>query len=320
MHPCLCSFSSSSCPPFSCRLSPHIPPTRGRQHLYYQKLHKQYGDIVRVGPNELSINRADAIAPVLGNSGLPRGVFWHNRFPAGAPNPLVSIRDIAQHKARRRLWDRAFSTASVKSYDELVIRRTRELCEAFEKRSGQVLDFSAWMSFFSYDFMGDFSFGAGFNMIATGSDETGIWECLDAVHLPAACPRHRRTAREVPEDSQRIRGNENPAWKRDERPILPFHTQTFQTDEEGLEPTKPTMPTVFSDSGVAIVAGSDTTSTTLSVLWYFLLVHPEHFRDEALRVVPPVPDGSPRCSPEGSQGRTIDSYCIPPGQQVESLP
>ncbi|KZP25850.1 hypothetical protein FIBSPDRAFT_949968 [Athelia psychrophila] len=62
---------------------------RGRQHLYYQELHKQYGDIVRVGPNELSINRADAIAPVLGNSGLPRGVFWHNRFPAGAPNPLV---------------------------------------------------------------------------------------------------------------------------------------------------------------------------------------------------------------------------------------
>ncbi|KAI0308525.1 hypothetical protein OF83DRAFT_236928, partial [Amylostereum chailletii] len=34
---------------------------QGKQHLWYQALHEQYGDIVRVGPNELSIRDASAI-------------------------------------------------------------------------------------------------------------------------------------------------------------------------------------------------------------------------------------------------------------------
>ncbi|KZP25865.1 cytochrome P450 [Athelia psychrophila] len=329
---------------------------RGRQHLYYQKLHKQYGDIVRVGPNELSINRADAIAPVLGNSGLPKGVFWYNRFPAGGTNSIISFRDRAQHKARRRLWDRAFSTTSVKGYDELVIKRTRELCAAFDKRSGQVVDFSAWMSYFAYDFMGDFIFGAGFSMIETGSDETGIWECLDGMniqtsvlaHIPWSFTYYRLLPGIAGLRNKFLKIAKEIVGRRIQRGSLRKDLFYYLTDEEGLEPTKPTMPALFSDGALAIIAGADTTSTTLSVIGYFLLVHPEHFQrlraeidqffpdradpidftkmvgmpflnaciNEALRLVPPVLDGSPRCSPEGSQGSTIGPYYIPPGQQV----
>ncbi|KZP25877.1 high nitrogen upregulated cytochrome P450 monooxygenase 2 [Athelia psychrophila] len=329
---------------------------RGRQHLYYQKLHKQYGDIVRVGPNELSINRADVIAPVLGNGGLPRGVWYYNRFRTGAPSSLINFRDVAQHKARRRVWDRAFSTASAKGYEELVIRRTVQLCEAFEKRSGQVLDFSLWMNFFSYDFMGDFVFGAGFNMVETGSDETGIWQLFHAKNVQTATLAHIPWAFTYQRLIPGIGGPREKFLKivkgivarRVQRGSVTKDLFYYLTDEEGLEPTKPTMPVVFSDGGLAIVAGSDTTSTTLSVLWYFLLVHPEHFQrlraeidqffpdradtidftkmagmpflnaciNEALRLVPPILDGSPRCSPEGSQGSTIGPYYIPPDQQV----
>ncbi|KZP07807.1 cytochrome P450 [Athelia psychrophila] len=328
----------------------------GRQHLYYQELHARYGDIVRVGPNELSINRADVIAPVLGNGGLPKGVWWYNRTPAGSPLPLITHRDTAQHRARRRLWDRAFSTASVKGYDELVIKRTRELCEALEKRSGQVLDFSRWMGFFSYDFMGDFVFGAGFNMTETGSDETGIWECLDAMNIQTSVLAHipwsftyQRLVPGIGGPREKfLKIAREFVGKRIQRGSVTKDLFYHLTDEEGLEPTKPTMPTVASDGSLAIIAGADTTSTTLSVLFYFLLIHPEQFQrlraeidqffpdkadptdftkmvgmpflnaciNESLRLVPPVISGSPRCTPDGSQGSTVGPYYIPPGQQV----
>lgn len=50
---------------------------------------------------------------------------------------------------------------------------------------------------------------------------------------------------------------------------------TGQTDEEGLEPTKPSMSVVSADGTLAIIAGADTTATTLSALIYYLLLHPE---------------------------------------------
>lgn len=41
----------------------------GKQHLYYQSLHDKYGDVVRVGPNELSVRAVEAIAPLLSATG-----------------------------------------------------------------------------------------------------------------------------------------------------------------------------------------------------------------------------------------------------------
>lgn len=45
----------------------------GKQYLYIQELHNRYGDIIRIGPNEVSIRNADAVAPLMGTNGLPKG-------------------------------------------------------------------------------------------------------------------------------------------------------------------------------------------------------------------------------------------------------
>jgi hypothetical protein len=45
----------------------------GKQHLYYKSLHDRYGDVVRIGPNELSVCDVAAIVPVMGAKGLPKG-------------------------------------------------------------------------------------------------------------------------------------------------------------------------------------------------------------------------------------------------------
>jgi len=74
---------------------------------------------------------------------------WYNRRPKGKPMSVIAMRDPVEHKRRRKMWDRAFSTAAIKNYDEIVAKRARELVEQFEKRAGQEIDLSMWMSYFS---------------------------------------------------------------------------------------------------------------------------------------------------------------------------
>ena len=46
---------------------------KGKQHLYIESLHNKYGDIVRLGPNEVSIRDASCIQPLMGAQGLAKG-------------------------------------------------------------------------------------------------------------------------------------------------------------------------------------------------------------------------------------------------------
>lgn len=80
--------------PIPCRISKFWMAwvsSGGKQHKYYYELHQKYGDVVRIGeqssvpilflhltlptqgPNELSFRNADAISPLMGYFGLPKG-------------------------------------------------------------------------------------------------------------------------------------------------------------------------------------------------------------------------------------------------------
>lgn len=44
-----------------------------QQHVYIKNLHDRYGDIVRIGPNEVSIRDASCMQPLMGAQGLTKG-------------------------------------------------------------------------------------------------------------------------------------------------------------------------------------------------------------------------------------------------------
>ncbi|PPR03076.1 hypothetical protein CVT24_012389 [Panaeolus cyanescens] len=323
----------------------------GRQHIYYQQLHERYGDIVRVGPNELSIRSVEAVNPMLGINGLPKGQFWSGRLPEHETvKPLIALTDKKEHARRRRPWTRAFSTPALKGYEEIVIKRCLQLVERLAAQTTQTLDLGTWFSYFSYDVMTDLAFGGGSEMIKDG-DTTGLWHLLEGGQRNAIFMSHvpwfGQLALRLPGFATDLKAfrvyakGRAMARKKNGSPHMDiFH---HLIDEDGVSPQPPSISEVVSDGGLTIIAGSDTTSGALSNLFYYLMVNPVALKrlqaeidevtdgevfdvakqahlpylnavlNEALRLLPPVLSGSQRAPEKGSGGRMVGSFFLPEG-------
>ncbi|KAF8258325.1 cytochrome P450 [Lactarius quietus] len=163
----------------------------GEMHRHFKSLHDHYGDVVRVGPNELSIRDASLIHPILGQGGLPKvHVRWEGRE---GPPMLVAQSDPVLHMEQRKPWTRAFSSAAMKEYEIIVAKRIRqlvgcleELVERSDGKANAVVDMTRWLKYFpptprfhSTDFMGDMAFGGGFEIMKAGRDVDGLWTRLE---------------------------------------------------------------------------------------------------------------------------------------------
>lgn len=63
--------------------------------------------------------------------------------------PLINMQDTSQHVQRRKPWNRAFNSDSLKGYESILVRRSRELVEAFSKRQSEAVDMARWMEYFA---------------------------------------------------------------------------------------------------------------------------------------------------------------------------
>ncbi|KAF8573683.1 cytochrome P450 [Ramaria rubella] len=327
---------------------------RGNQHLVLKELHDQYGPFVRIGPNELSICEAGAVKDVLGAEGLPKGVFYDTKRDPAAPANLIVLQG-DEHARRRRIWDRGMGSEALAEYSELISKRALQLVDQLEHTSGSV-NIAAWLSYFSFDFMGDMAFGGGFEMLRDSGDKFGLWKTVEdfmyvssiVSHLPWLSP-WISTLPFVSRSLRRLRkfGVES-AMTRIESGTLRKDLWYHLTDEAGLEKVKPPISNVVADGALAIIGGADTAATALASLFFLLLSHPEsmararaevdsvyppadnaldvrmHGRlvfveaclREALRLYPPVPTNGSRRVPSGSGGRIIAGRWIPEKTEI----
>ncbi|ESK88666.1 cytochrome p450 [Moniliophthora roreri MCA 2997] len=140
--------------PFLCKLTKFrgaYEAQTGKQHLWYKTLHERYGDVVRIGPNELSFISSDALAPVLGQNGLPKGPFMDGRFPETLKVlPIGGLKDPEEHRRRRAPWNKAFSSSALKEYEILVLDRTTLLGNRLaEESKGKAVNFGEWMEWYT---------------------------------------------------------------------------------------------------------------------------------------------------------------------------
>ncbi|KAF9261536.1 cytochrome P450 [Marasmius fiardii PR-910] len=261
----------------------------GKQYLYYRDLHRKYGDVVRIGPNELSFLSASAINPILGQSGqnyVPRGPYFDGRFPETQKiYPIGALRDAEEHHRRRIPWSKAFSTNALKEYEVLVRAKTEVLAEKLVSISGKgtkIIQMNKWLSYYTYDMMTAFVFSGGSNMLEEG-DPKGLLEDIRSGHVRMMFMSHvpwlgRLCYRLPPRLFSGLnafrRNSHERAMKRkaqgSERKDLYYYLL-----DEGNPDAKVPEAQVISDGSSAVLGGSDTTASTMTLICYHLTTRPK---------------------------------------------
>ncbi|KAJ7805620.1 cytochrome P450 [Mycena olivaceomarginata] len=240
-------------------------------------------------PNELSIIDAPVVCQTLGFGGLEKGRFYETGRYGSTPPSLICVSGSEAHTARRRPWNRAMSSAALREYEPLIVKRASQLISRLRDQGSDGasnVDLVHWLDLFAFDLMGDLAFGGGFEMLRDGRDVDGVGELirgfLKASFLSGQVPWILGTLHLFPQVGRQIQEfndfGQNLAIQRVNNGAGRMDIWYHLADEAGLEKEKPTLEISAADGILAVIAASDTTASTLSSLLWFLLSNPEYYR------------------------------------------
>ncbi|KAH8813450.1 cytochrome P450 [Flagelloscypha sp. PMI_526] len=333
----------------------------GKRHAVFMNLHQRYGTHVRIGPNIISVADVDVVTKLLHDPKVPRSVAYRALEPDHIPGNVISSRAISYpdhlkaHTDERERWSKGFTSAALEDFNVPLNARLFQLLEKLKglAESQSEVDMGAWFKNFVWDFMGDLVFGGGFSMIEDGEDKSGYQDILEQalmaqttlVFMPwldnilpylAALGNGQRKILQFAENCIIKRSNRSQVF----RDLVYFFGK-----EDEPEHLRPPRKAVVNDAFIGIVAGSDTTVYTLSLLFFLLLSYPEKLQklreeihaldegelnnlsrlaqlpylnaciDETLRLFPPVPGQLSR-TPSSGSGKVIAGQFVPDGTTV----
>lgn len=141
-----------------------------------QDLHQRYGEVVRVGPNELVFTHPEAIQDIYGLH--PQASHFH-KDPARIVLPVNSVYTVQAsdgksetHSRQRRLLDVGFTASAVREQEPLLQKHVNLLVERLKSikaaNPGAHIDIKSWMNYTTFDITGDLTFGESFGCLEGG--------------------------------------------------------------------------------------------------------------------------------------------------------
>ncbi|KAF7536409.1 hypothetical protein G7054_g4544 [Neopestalotiopsis clavispora] len=167
--------------------------SRGQFEQTNIQLHRKYvytGKIVRLGPNEYSVDDVDALKTIYGPATRFEKAPWYSAFdePSAPHSSIFSMRSIKTHAQERRKYAAAYSMSTMLSYETHVDQCIDILDQRFREFSStkQLVNFGHWMQCYAFDVIGKITFSKRFGFLDFGDDIENLISSLDDFNLYAS--------------------------------------------------------------------------------------------------------------------------------------
>lgn len=154
-----------------------------RKQTHQSNIHSNPHPPHPAGPRELSITRAEAIAPLAAcrKSTLYALSHWNDDRLG-----LIETRSIRDHRLRRKPWDTALNSKALAKYDPSLQSTIGLFLDAIATagEAGQKpINVTDWVAYLAYDLMGMIGFGRDFGQLRGGGVEHWAVKALRAQQL-----------------------------------------------------------------------------------------------------------------------------------------
>lgn len=160
---------------------------RRDSHDRYLDLHNRYGDLVRIGPNCVSISKPDMIQSIYGiQKGYVKSDFyavWQNIVQGKRTPSLVFTTDESQHAMMKRPVAPAFSLSTLVEFEPLIDSTTAVFLSRLDKLyagSSKVCDLGQWLQWYAFDVIGELTFSKRLGFMESAADVEGIIDSVAA--------------------------------------------------------------------------------------------------------------------------------------------
>jgi cytochrome P450 len=337
---------------------------KGRWVYQTKQLHQKYGPIVRIGPNHIMVDGEIGWPQVYGRRKANQSEY--EKLPAvhkaNAHSIIDATRDI--HRRQRRQLNHAFSDFSLTQQEHTIQRYIGMLLSRLQAHAekSEAVDMVHWLNCTSFDIISDLTLSQSLSNLDSSVVHPWIKTMFDSVRnimfrrffaefpllrlilsmFSSKFGTDQHDVRNQVKDMvhQRMALGVEPGGRKD---FMSYMMRKTKDGEIGMLQAE-----IFETTPTVIVAGSETTASALSGLWFYLDKHPrardeltreiraafdseeditmqkagnlEYLQaciNEVLRIYPPAAETPARVSP----GDFIEGIYIPPGvSQGHSLP
>ncbi|KAI1504778.1 cytochrome P450 [Biscogniauxia marginata] len=282
----------------------------GQYFKRIKDMHREYGPIIRINPDEVHFNDPDFIDTLYPTTGRKTDKPHVVGYRTGTPNSIVATIDHHKHRMRRNSINAFFSIASIRRVEPSIKEKLERMLGRWHKlagRDGKVLNMHTVFKAYASDVITTYAFGDCFHFLDDEDWGAEYFSSTDKyfklTHVFGHFPMVMRLVNSTPTwvlslfiPSLSAMSEKQSWWINRVRKIRksPDPNEIKSTIFEGilsstLPDSEKTDARMANDAQLIGLAGEGTTAYTLSATLFELLSHPEDYkkaRDEIISVMP----------------------------------